>query len=133
MKSTARCAMCALLVMSLGGCATIFSQSEQTISVRTEPAGARVTIGPHVGTSPETFLLRKGENFIVEASRGTQVRAVALTRKFDPIGWINILFPPGFIVDAVTGAMWKYEPDQYVLTFEPTAQPAGAPAAGTGQ
>jgi hypothetical protein len=42
-----------------------------------------------------------------------------INRSFDTIGIVNILFPPLFLVDFATGAMFKYDPDQYSVTMTP--------------
>ena len=44
---------------------------------------------------------------------------VALTRSIDPVTLLNIIPPlwPGFIVDAVTGALTRYEPDVIMVDF----------------
>jgi hypothetical protein len=106
------------LLLVCGGCATIFAGANQHIIVESDPPGASVQIGPERQTTPATFTLPKGERYSVYAQLGKQVEARQLIRTFEPLSLFNLLFPPGFVVDWLTGAIYTYEPDNYVFTFD---------------
>ena len=110
-----------IVVLAAGfssGCASIISGTKQTIAISSAPSGAKVRMGPYTGTTPYTVALPKGKDYPVEVTLDSQKRVIALQRSFDAIGIINILFWPGFIVDAVTGAITKYDPATYHVDFD---------------
>ncbi|UCC29687.1 MAG: PEGA domain-containing protein [Phycisphaerales bacterium] len=110
--------LCGIAVV-MAGCATMISGSSQTITVHSSPPGAYVQIGHQTGTTPVTLHVPKGKDFPVEISQGPDKRVVALSRNLDPITLLNIIPPlwPGFIVDAVTGAITKYDPNVISIDF----------------
>lgn len=100
------------------GCATVITGTVQEVTINSTPPGAHVNVGPHFGVTPERFVFLRGEDYTIEARYGDQVRTMSLNRKFDKVGILNILFPPGFLVDAVSGAITRYEPDAYMIEFD---------------
>ncbi len=111
-----------LLVVTGAGCATIVSGTTQSITIESNPPGAHVEIGHQSGTTPVTMQITKGKDFPVEVSFGQNRKVVMLTRTVDPVTFLNFIPPfwPGFIVDAVTGAMTKYEPEFITVDFQTT-------------
>jgi hypothetical protein len=103
--------MTGVLAVALTGCATILSGTSQKITVHTDPQGAHARIGHQAGRTPVTLTVPKGGNVHLEVTVDHNKRIVPLKRTFDQVGLLNILFFPGFIVDAVSGAMMKYEPE----------------------
>ena len=99
-----------VMAVTLTGCATILSGTTQKITVHTDPQGAHARIGHQAGRTPVTLTVPKGQDLQLEVTIDRNKRVVPLRRTFDTVGLLNILFFPGFIVDAVTGAMMKYEP-----------------------
>lgn len=100
-----------------GGCATILSGTSQNIIINSEPPGAHVKLGFQSGKTPVTFRIPKGKDYPIEVTYESKKKLLSLTRTFDAISIINILFWPGFIVDAVTGAITKYDPDTFMVDF----------------
>jgi hypothetical protein len=70
----------------------------------------------------------KGKDYAVRVSQGPDKRVVPLNRAVDPLTFLNIIPPlwPGFIVDAATGALTKYEPNVISVDFR---MAPGAPQA----
>ena len=93
------------------------SGSSQNITITSEPAGAHVKIAHQSGTTPAVLQVPKGKDYSVEVTHGTDTRVLPLQRTFDAVSILNIFFWPGFIVDAVTGAITKYDPDTYSVDF----------------
>jgi hypothetical protein len=107
----------------LPGCASIVSKSSNAVYIRTDPAGAQVTItdkkGNEVfkGKTPTTVTLRAGAGFFSKAEYQVRFNKQGFSEKIVPVnyrlnGWYfgNIVFGGliGFlIVDPATGAMWK--------------------------
>ena len=107
------------LAIASTGCATIISGSSQTITVDSNPPGAHVRIGHQTGTTPVTLQIPKGRHYPIEVSQGPDRRVVQLDRNLDPITLLNVIPPlwPGFIVDAVTGAITRYDPEVVSVDF----------------
>ena len=111
-------AVAAVLVAS-SGCATIASGTSQAIRFDSDPPGAFVQFGHFSGTTPVTLRVPKGKDFPVEMSHGSDKRLVKMNKAVDPMTFWNFIPPlwPGFIVDAVTGSMMKYEAEVVHLNF----------------
>jgi hypothetical protein len=110
--------LCGLAVV-LTGCATILSGESQTVTIHSTPPGAYVKVGYQTGTTPVTFHVPKGQNYPVEIAHGPDKRLLPLHRTLDPMTLLNLIPPlwPGFIVDAATGAITKYNPDVIAIDF----------------
>ena len=99
------------------GCATILSGRSQRIIVTSKPRGAHVKIGDHRGTTPARFDVLKGKKHVVEVSLDSEIKQVQLRQRFDVVCLLNIIFWPGFIVDALAGCMFVYHPDHISVDF----------------
>lgn len=108
--------LCSSVIFS--GCATIFTSDSQNITFASEPEGANIKVGPYDCITPCALKIPKGKNFTIEASYDGQKKVVPLTTKMAGSTLINILFWPGFIVDALTGNIKKYNPSHYDFVFE---------------
>lgn len=105
----------AFACVALAGCATIVQGSNQNVSVASSPTGAQVTIdGKNMGVTPMVAQLARKKSHKVQISMaGYQPYEIEMTKGVS--GWVagNVLFGgiPGFVVDAITGAMYKLTPD----------------------
>jgi len=126
--------ICFPMVAMLGGCATIFSGSSQTLQVKAvdcktnEPLeGCRVTVTDGSGGmstvtgNPGTVSVSRGAgNVLVNCQKpGYKQLNTAVGDSFNPVTLVNVLFWPGFLVDGLTGAYKKY-PSHYVVAMEKT-------------
>jgi len=107
----------------LSSCASIVSRSSYPVYIRTNPAGATVTItdkhGMEVykGTSPSHVTLRSGAGFFSKAQYQVKLTSDGYSEKIVPInykvnGWYfgNLLIGGVvgmLIIDPATGAMWR--------------------------
>jgi hypothetical protein len=122
-----------LVAPCLVGCATIFGQSTQVVSIRTEPPGAEVSVsnrsGVEVwrGSAPNLVPLKAGadyfvgETYTVSASKDGESATVVVDTTLHYgylfgnaifgglIGWL--------IVDPASGAMW-YLPNEVVINTD---------------
>lgn len=108
-----------LLLVSLNssGCATIFSPSSDTIIFNSNPSGASVKLnGNRVGTTPVTVPVERelSDPTAQFTKDGFESQFVMLNKKFNNTALLNLLFWPGFIVDALTGSLYRYS----TLTYD---------------
>ena len=130
----------------LAGCATIISGTSDTVTVKSAPEGAQISITNragekiHTGTTPATVTLKRGAGYfkseayqIVIEKDGFKPYQFVLAGQVS--GWYvaNILFG-GLIgllvVDPITGAMYRLTPESTDVVLESldqkTSQAAGA-------
>jgi hypothetical protein len=134
MTRVATIALVCCLAFTLTGCATIISGTQQTVTVQSYPSGAHVKFGNLTGTTPVTFTVDKGQQCAMEVSHAPGTRVVQLKRTFDPATLLNLIPPfwPGFIVDAWTGAMSKYNPEVVSVDFRASSRSTNATLTGFG-
>src|SRR4051794_26213226 len=112
-------------VVLLSGCASIVSKSSSPVYIRTNPAGATVSItnknGKEVfsGKCPTSVTLSTGAGFFSKAAYQVKLSSPGFSDKIVPVnyklnGWYfgNILFGGAIgmlIIDPATGAMWKIQ------------------------
>ncbi|TWI74424.1 PEGA domain-containing protein [Desulfobotulus alkaliphilus] len=113
---------CLMVLGVFPGCATMFSGSTDTITFKSVPEGAVVEIdGMGYGRTPVTVPVKKRSTppQVQYKLEEYESRHVFLQNSFDAVGILNIFIWPGFIVDAVTGSMWKYDRYVYEVELEP--------------
>jgi hypothetical protein len=136
----------ALATPALGGCATLFNGTSDTLHVESSPSGARYSImsagggitatkGITVasGTTPATFNLSKKSTYVLNVKlEGYQEASVTINQDFN--GWIILsalcgLIPAG--IDVLTGGMWDLSPSQIHVELRRLAPalPPGTPPA----
>ena len=127
----------AAAVISVSGCATIISGSNQTVVIKSVPDSAAISISDksgqkiHSGTTPATVVLRRGSGFFKPAKYdvtfskdGFQTKTVTITAKLN--GWYvgNIIFGGVLgllIIDPATGAMYSLSPDNVDTVLDANA------------
>ena len=116
----------------LSGCATLFANRSDTITIKTEPAGADVYDGADLlGKTPLTHIFKRDtftQKTLQIRSPGFTTYELRLQRTVEPIALFNL----GFIlttmgvtswgIDAASGAMIRYEPSSYFVDLEPTGK-----------
>lgn len=134
-------------LVTLGGCASIVSDSSYPVAIKSTPDGAAFQIAKvdgnvvHSGTTPQTVTLKSGDGYFGSAKylitfkkEGFEDQTITLDTSFD--GWYlgNILLGGligMLIVDPITGAMWKLpEGSEVSLTqVAPPSEPVAEDAA----
>ncbi|MFW1752841.1 hypothetical protein [Acinetobacter wanghuae] len=129
--------------LTLTGCASIFSGSTQTLTFKSVPDEAQITITNkagekvHTGLTPATVTLKRGTGYFKSAAydvtfkkQGYQTKSVQVTGSVN--GWYvaNLLFGGLIgllIVDPATGAMYTLNPSDInaVLDANQTAAQKG--------
>lgn len=108
------------LVVLATGCATFVSGTTQGIMIRSNPPGAHVQYGCQSGTTPMMLQVPKGKDDPIEVTYGRNRQVIVLSRTIDPNTYLNFIPPlwPGFIVDAMTGALTEYETNEVMVDFK---------------
>ena len=110
------------------GCGSIIHQTTQEVPVKSEPAGAAVTVAcgdvtndPRLVTPAVVMVHRKPDHCTIALEKeGYQREEVSLRKTMS--GWYigNVLVGGiiGFIVDAANGAMWNRTPAEVNVTLK---------------
>jgi hypothetical protein len=119
-----------------GGCASIIHGGPRTISVTTQPPGAKATVAKDTGetvsvnTTPFTVTLEPKKGFFQGQPYNIKLelpgyKTVEVAVRPEISGWYvaNLLFgglPGLLIVDPATGAMWNLSPEKIEQQLSPT-------------
>jgi hypothetical protein len=112
----------ALVALALSGCATLFAGGSETLTVNSEPSGARVTMqtGETLGTTPFTATLDPSRSYTLTFNRaGYSPTTVQVARKVDGIAFLNLLCVLCWGIDFATGAVWGLESNHLNVTLTP--------------
>jgi len=121
-----------ILVGSLlgAGCATLFTDSEDEISFRSNVDPVKIIIdGNFVGETPITIPVdRKLQKYKVKFSKeGYDTQEIELAHKFNSNAWVIIditasvtTFYTPMGIDALSGALIQYTPKSYQIEMMPT-------------
>ncbi len=120
-----------LVGLSLTGCATILSGTSQLVHVKavdqnkktlegvrcsmTDGSGAGYVLGGNPGTVRVSKA--NGRLTVSCTKKGYRQLNTAVGDNFNAVTLVNVLFWPGFIVDAVSGSYRKF-PSHYLVTME---------------
>ncbi|MEW4925490.1 PEGA domain-containing protein [Algibacter sp. 2305UL17-15] len=103
-------------IVLLSSCATIISGSRQTVEITSEPSSAKVYINEiDIGKTPvEKKLKRNQEYQLILKLDGYKPYETKLEKKFNAwyIGNVLIGGLIGLIIDPITGAMFKLNPEE---------------------
>ncbi len=103
------------------GCASIMSTDKQTISIRSNPTQANITIDEKiVGHTPLFIALPRKNRHVISVLNGKQSLTRVTTRSFN-WWYLGNLFswgPIGLIIDPLTGAWFNIDPANSFADFE---------------
>lgn len=107
--------------LSVSGCASVLNGTEQEMTFKSEPEGAIVLVdGLERGKTPLTVKLKKNEyKNVTFKKEGYHSETLPLNKKMDPVAWINIFWDLS-TTDAITGALYEYEPGSLYVTMKKT-------------
>lgn len=115
------------------GCATIFSGTSQNVNIQAVSSESNETLAGVICTirdgsgmiyaipsNPGSVSIKKGQGALMPECRkkGYKQISYGVGDSFNAITFVNVLFWPGFIVDAATGSMNKY-PSHVTVMMEP--------------
>ena len=125
-------------MLALGGCATVFEGTGQSVAVATNPSGASCTVSREgvqlglVNPTPGSIRVEKSKNDLTVACMkpGHQATTVSYSPKFNGTTFGNIILGGGIgaIVDASTGANYDY-PNEITIDLPTEALAAEPPPA----
>ena len=105
-----------LFAVASTGCGTIMQGTKQKMGVRSDPAGATITVdGKEVGVTPMTLSLsRKTSHKVSVSLPGYENFQIMVDRKFSKwaIGDLLLGGPIALIIDHSTGGMYRLKPEQ---------------------
>jgi uncharacterized protein YceK len=114
--------ICLALFITISGCASIAGNNTRKVAVKSYPSGARIYVdNMQYGVTPATITLPSyiyGGKSVQVRKAGYEDQAIMVNTKFQPIGLFNIIFWPGFIVDAATGSIVKIDPSDLNLEYK---------------
>lgn len=120
MKKILPFALASALLFS--SCATIFTGTEDRITFKSNPSGAKVFLdGIELCETPcseyiDRSINRKEVEFVLD---GYRTKVVTLDREFNIVSVLNTTGLIGWAVDLVTGSVYKYSRKHYDVDLEP--------------
>jgi len=105
-------------------CATLFTGTSDTITFESNPAGAEVMIdGLAQGRTPLTLPVSRdlNEKRVTLRLDGYEDRTFALSRDFNKISILNLTNLLGWGIDALTGAIYRYDQLNYSIDLDARA------------
>lgn len=113
-------------IVFLNSCATIINGTSQQVNITSTPIEAKVTIdGEELGKTPFIADLKRKDNHIVKIElEGYKTEVITLNGKMSGWFFANCLFGGviGMAIDAVTGGMYRLQPEEIKKNLEPDKQ-----------
>jgi hypothetical protein len=134
----------AILVVAafMSSCATILTGTTQRVTIDSTPQGADIIVdGRMMGTTPAKVRLDRDLNAFIDDAKDIRLEldgfypdGYYLGTDIEPVVILNVFCPVGFALDAVTGAIMRYDSDYYnfkMVPVDPDMYPA--PSSSSGQ
>jgi hypothetical protein len=121
MTSLLRCSLIIATLLLSSSCGTLFTGTSDLVTITSTPSGAKVNVdGMYIGVSPVTTTLKRSNDHtvLIRLDGYTDASAV-ITRSFNAISILNLLSPLCWLVDVVTGGIWKFDRDVLGVELEP--------------
>jgi len=102
-------------------CATLLTGTKEKIYFHTEPVGAKVVInGVNEGVTPAEIKVKRkvSETKVTFKKDGYKDEVIKLEKKLNLVYYLNIFGIVGFGIDALSGAMYKYDKVYYEVELE---------------
>lgn len=110
--------ICLLLITQLSGCASMFSGSEQQVSIKTHPDAEIYIDDRFAGNGHTQKKLRRDEPHIIRVTKGTCEQTYTTQAKFNKTSLLGLFLDVGLIsipVDFITGAAWDIHPNRFIM------------------
>lgn len=115
------CIWFVMILLGSSGCATIFTGTRDRINFDTNPSGAIVYInGIEECRTPCSVNVKRSINDTDAEFKldGFQTRVITLSKEFNLVSIINLGNLLGWGIDAVSGALMRYDKRSYEVTLE---------------
>jgi len=112
-----------IIILFFSGCASIINGTKQSVTFTSSPSRAQVLVdGRSIGVTPLTASLKKNKyDSVMFKKEGYEAQAFPLDKSFDGIALLNIFWDLS-TTDAITGAIYEYEPGQFHVILEKEEQ-----------
>ncbi len=115
------------VALLLSGCATLFTGTTQSVTIDSQPQGANIVVdGQFVGTTPARVRLNRDLNAIFDDGKFIRLEmdgyvpdGYILGADIEPFSVLNTFIPFFWAVDAITGALMRYDGDYYNFMLIP--------------
>jgi hypothetical protein len=113
----------AIGALLLQGCATLFTNSTETVQITSEPSGANYEYGPFSGKTPDSIAVPKKSiaDFATFSMPGYERRTITVDSGIAGVFWLDVLFWPAVLVDVATGDFRTLSVNQISATLTPIA------------
>lgn len=114
-----------LFILPFAGCATMLSDGTQTISVNSNPSGAKVIFnGLQIGVTPiGTLVKKRSTGTLVVEKEGFQTQTITVDTDMVGAFYGNIIwgiwFPLSSTTDLATDKVYEYSPDSFFIELVP--------------
>lgn len=108
-------------VLFLSGCGTVFSGTNQTVTVNANVERAKVYVNgmPACSTPCAVDLNRSNINTtLILKKDGYEESVFVLKSQFNPIALINLTMVYSWTTDFISGGVWRYSPDSLYVEME---------------
>ena len=102
-------------------CATLFTGTSDNISITTKPEGAEIFIeGIKYGSTPATISVKRSlsDKEVVLKIEGYEPIRFKLQKEFNLVALLNFGGMIGWVIDAATGSIYKYDPRSYAFDLK---------------
>lgn len=101
----------------LCGCATLFGKKEDVLTIHSKYDDARLLVdGNEIGIGRATYSLERGKTVIITAhKKGCNDMSMPTSEKLNDTTFVNLLFWPGYLVDAATGSIHQASSTDYTV------------------
>ncbi|HKK61986.1 MAG TPA: SHOCT domain-containing protein [Bacteroidales bacterium] len=111
----------------MSSCATILTGTTQRLTIDSTPQGAEIIIdGRIMGNTPSRVRLDRDLNAFIDDGKPIELHmdgfyhdGYILGTDIEPTCVLNVFMPVGFALDAITGAIMKYDSDYYNFRLIP--------------
>lgn len=108
-------------ILFLSGCGTVFSGTNQTVSVNSNVPEAKVYVNgmPNCSTPCVIDLNRSNTNTtLILKKEGYEDFVFILKSQFNPTSLINLTMVYSWTTDFISGGVWRYAPDAVYVEME---------------
>ena len=109
------------VLLLLSGCGTVFSGTNQTVTVNANVERAKVYVNgmPACSTPCAVDLNRSNVNTtLILKKDGYEESVFVLKSQFNPIALINLTMVYSWTTDFISGGVWRYSPDAVYVEIE---------------
>ena len=109
----------------LTSCATILSGTSDQITFSSDPSGAKILVdGLEVGKTPAQVSIKRpgfSDKYVTLKLKGYDDRNFMLSKSFNGMAICNLNNPLGWLIDLLTGTIFKYDRKNYNFDLDPKA------------